>query len=196
MTGVVVERSRLEPEVRRAQLVELGAEMLSTRPMDQLVVDEIAAAAGISRGLLFHYFKSKRDFCAAVAEAVAEQFFAAIAPDESVPRDRWLHQSLDRYVRYIEEHHTAYLSLIRGTHGGDDHFASVVEHTRRRIVDRILTGSGLGDAPAPKVRLAVRGWVAFCEEVSLDWLARRTVRRDEIVALLEESLVRIVDAAR
>lgn len=191
---MVVERSRLEPQARRAQLVELGVQMLSTRPLEDVVVDEIAAAAGISRGLLFHYFKSKRDFYAAVAEAVSEEFFAATAPDPTHTIEEQLHQSLDQYVGYIEDHQTAYESLIRGNAGGDDLLASVFERTRRRIVERILERLGVPDPPA-KLRIAVRGWVAFCEEVSLDWLPDKTVPRTEIVDLLEQSLVRLLELA-
>ncbi|MHB8463535.1 MAG: TetR/AcrR family transcriptional regulator, partial [Acidimicrobiales bacterium] len=164
----------------------------TTRPLDEVVVDDIAAAAGISRGLLFHYFTSKHAFFAAVAEAVAAEFLAATDPDPSLSIDEQLHQSLDRYVRYIEEHQIAYLSLIRGSAGG--HLAAVFERTRERIVDRILDGLGLPDPPA-KLRLATRGWVALCEEISLEWLPSRAVPRHEIVALLEQSLVRVLELA-
>jgi AcrR family transcriptional regulator len=191
---MAVERSRLDPDARRAQLIELGAEMLASRPVDQFIVDEIAAAAGISRGLLFHYFKSKRDFVAAVAETVAEQFFDATAPDPNLPIEGQLHQSLDQYLRYIEDHQTAYLSLIRGTLGGDDALAEVTEATRRRIVERVLEGAGITD-PTPKLRIAVRGWVALCEEVSIEWLPSRTIARADIIALLEQTLIRIIELA-
>ncbi|MCU1657877.1 MAG: TetR family transcriptional regulator, partial [Pseudonocardiales bacterium] len=55
-------RIRLSPEARRAQLIELGVEMLATRTLDELSVEDIAQQAGISRGLLFHYFSSKQEF--------------------------------------------------------------------------------------------------------------------------------------
>ena len=62
-------RTRLTPEARRAQLIELGVEMLATRTLDELSVEEIAQHAGISRGLLFHYFASKQEFHIEVARA-------------------------------------------------------------------------------------------------------------------------------
>jgi AcrR family transcriptional regulator len=49
-------RTRLEPSARRAQLVDVGLQMLGARPLEQVAIDDVAAAAGISRGLLFDYF--------------------------------------------------------------------------------------------------------------------------------------------
>ncbi len=53
-----VKRVRLSPEERRAQLIDLGVRMLADRPLEQISVEDIADQAGVSRGLLFHYFAS------------------------------------------------------------------------------------------------------------------------------------------
>src|SRR5688572_23935942 len=53
---------RLATDERRTQLLDLGRELFNTRPFDDISIDEIAAAAGISKGLLYHYFPSKRHF--------------------------------------------------------------------------------------------------------------------------------------
>ena len=66
-------RSRLSTDVRREQLVALGIEIFSDRPFDEVSIDDIAAAAGISKGLLYHYFPSKRDFYVAVMSRSARR---------------------------------------------------------------------------------------------------------------------------
>src|SRR6266480_4589396 len=68
-------RTRLDIDVRRQQLVEIGSELFAKRPYDEVWVEEIAAAAGVSRGLLYHYFPTKRDFFV----AVVRQQFAHVA---------------------------------------------------------------------------------------------------------------------
>src|SRR5436190_145491 len=93
-------RVRLDPEARRAQLVQLGLQMLADRTLDQLPVDEIAAAAGISRGLLFHYFPTKRDFGVAVARAAAQRLIDETAPDPALDLLAQLRAGIDAYVRY------------------------------------------------------------------------------------------------
>ena len=39
-----------------------GARLLGARPFDEVSIEEIAAAAGVSKGLLYHYFPTKKDF--------------------------------------------------------------------------------------------------------------------------------------
>lgn len=51
-------RVRLKPEERRTQLINIGLRLLVDRPIHEMSIDEVAAEAGISRGLLFHYFPS------------------------------------------------------------------------------------------------------------------------------------------
>jgi AcrR family transcriptional regulator len=64
-------RTRLEVEQRRAQLLTLGQELFSSSTYDELSIDDIARAAGISKGLLYHYFPSKRDYYVATIRVAA-----------------------------------------------------------------------------------------------------------------------------
>ena len=55
-------RQRLSPDTRREQLLELGVRLFATRTLDEISIDLLAEEAGISRGLLYHYFGNKQDF--------------------------------------------------------------------------------------------------------------------------------------
>src|SRR3954469_5977575 len=82
-------RARLSTDARREQLVALGIDIFSERPFDEVSIDGIAAAAGISKGLLYHYFPSKRDFYVAVIRSAADEMQALTEPDPALePRDR------------------------------------------------------------------------------------------------------------
>ena len=65
-------RQRLTVDARREQLLGLGMELFSTRAYEEVWIEEIAERAGVSRGLLYHYFPTKRDFYVAVARAAVE----------------------------------------------------------------------------------------------------------------------------
>lgn len=65
------------------------------------------------------------------------------------------------------------------------------DRTRTALTLRVLDGLGQPE-PAPRLRAAVRGWVGFVEEVTVDWLARGDLARDEVVGLLEDALVPLV----
>jgi AcrR family transcriptional regulator len=56
MTTSPTGRVRMSPDGRREQLLELGVRLLSTRSLDELSIETLAEEAGISRGLLYHYF--------------------------------------------------------------------------------------------------------------------------------------------
>ena len=49
-------RSRLTPEQRRDQILDLGMAAFSVLPFEQVAMEDIAAQAGISRALIYHYF--------------------------------------------------------------------------------------------------------------------------------------------
>jgi AcrR family transcriptional regulator len=189
-------RTRLDPEARRAQLVALGLEMLSTRSLDQLAIEDIAAAAGISRGLLFHYFPSKRDFHEAVVRAAAADLLAHTEPDRSLPYLDQLRAGVESFVDYVVENRGSYVSLLRGAAGGDLNLRAIFDDTRSVIAARIVDRLGAESVPY-RVRLAVRGWVAFGEEVILDWLSdvEPPLDRAELVDMLNESLVALVASA-
>jgi len=191
-------RARLSPEERRAQLVALGKEMLSTRPIDEVSVDDIAAAAGISRGLLFHYFASKRDFHVAVATAAAEEMLDNLTPkDPDVDGLDQLRSSLTALIDYVDAHRASYLSLVRGAMSGDPDMQALFEWTRARVTVRVLEGFGYRpDGPAV-VPLAVRGWVGFVEDTVTTWLQGDGlgIDRDAMLDLLERSLLALIRAA-
>ncbi|MEY3014468.1 MAG: hypothetical protein RIT45_3203, partial [Pseudomonadota bacterium] len=63
--------ARLQREARRAQLLELGLQVFADTPFDAVSVEDVAQRAGISKGLLFHYFGSKRGYYVATVQAAA-----------------------------------------------------------------------------------------------------------------------------
>lgn len=196
MAAPSTSRTRLGRDARRAQLVELGVEMLSTRPLEQVSVDDIAAAAGISRGLLFHYFASKREFLVAVVQAAADRLLAVTDPDPTLPLLDRLRAGLDGYIGFIEANRPAYVSLVRGAQGADVRLAGVFETTRAAIVQRILVQLE-APAPSPALHVAIRGWIGLVEESTLAWLAEPAgaVSRDQLVTLLQDSLVDLLTRA-
>lgn len=175
-------RRRLERGDRRRQLVELGVEMLSREPRELVAVDRIAEVAGISRGLLFHYFPTKRDFHVAVIEAACARLLERTEPDLGLPPGARLRQSLDAYLDFISENQELYRALIRGAAGADDDLEEIFRRTREAIVDRVLTFFGLVRAPG-LLRVSLLGWVGFVEESTLEWLRRGDVDRSELVEL-------------
>ncbi len=184
-------RARLELDERRAQLLALGVRFFSESPYDQVSVDAVARAAGISKGLLYHYFSTKRDFYIAALRAAAQQLIDATATDPETPPLLRLQHGLDSYLAYVERCAAAYAALLRGGIGSDPAVAAIVEGTRRQFFDRMLEGLHT-ERPAPALRTALRGWIGMVEAISLDWLDHRdltlTALRDLLIGMLLASL--------
>ncbi len=189
-------RVRLNPEARRAQLIELGVEMLATRTLDELSVEDIAQQAGISRGLLFHYFASKQEFHLEVARAAAKELIRRTQPDESQPPVEALHGSLREFIDYVEENPDNYKSLVRGAASGDADMRAIFDETRATLARRVIgVVAAMGLQMGPRAELAVHGWVAFVEECVIRWIDTRTFDRDALQDLLAKSLPAVMLAS-
>ncbi|MGW0004252.1 TetR/AcrR family transcriptional regulator [Nocardia grenadensis] len=186
-----VKRIRLSPDERKTQLITLGVKMLGERAIEDISVSEIAAQAGISRGLLFHYFPTKQDFQLEVVRHANAELLARVVPDPTLSLFDMLRDSVGRYIDYVSENRTSYLALLRGPTSSSPELAAMVEQTRHVIVDIILAQVPLSpeERAQPRLVLVVRGWVAFTEETTLSWLRDEHLSRDELIELLVESLV-------
>ncbi|UJR82456.1 TetR/AcrR family transcriptional regulator [Sandaracinus amylolyticus] len=182
-----IARHRLALDERRAQLLELGARLFAERSYDDVSIDDIAEAAGISKGLLYHYFGSKRAFYVATVRQAAEQLQLRTEPDSSLPQPARARAGLDAYLSFVEEHAAPYASLMRSGIGNDPEVAAIVDETRDAIVRRMMGELGLTE-PRPVVRFALRSWIGLVEAASLDWLDRREVARETVLQMLLESL--------
>lgn len=55
-------------EERKNQILEAAAKVFSERGIHQSRMDDVAAASGVSKGLLYWYFKSKEEIIVAITE--------------------------------------------------------------------------------------------------------------------------------
>lgn len=175
----------------------MGRRQIERSSFDELSTDDVAAAAGISRGLLFHYFPTRDDFMLAVAEDAAGELVGVIDADPGLEPFARLRAALAAYVDHVTDHRETYLALIRGAAGGSAQMQGVFERTRGILAERILRGLELRPEEAPRtVRYVARGYVGFAEEVVVTWLRDEDggVSRQELIDLLEASAAEVLGA--
>lgn len=187
------ERKRLDLDVRRQQLLTLGLEMFSKHAFDEVSIDDIAHQASISKGLLYHYFGSKRDFYVAVIQQAADHLVEATDTTHLPLVDR-AREGLSRYLDFAEAHSGAFVTLLRGGIGNDVVVQQVIESTRTRILDRIEVSIGL-QSPSAIFRLAMRSYLGLVESATVDFLERKSVDRATLLQFLITSIQTTVATA-
>jgi len=188
-------RTRMSPDLRKEQLLDLGLQLLSTRSLEELSIDLLAEKAGISRGLLYHYFGNKQDFHLAVVRRAADEVIRVTEPGSAGTALERLAGSLEAYVDYVLANYQGYSSLVRGAASGNPALREIYEETRAALTDRIFATAGrdglveLGVTDTPAVRLMARGWSALTEEAVLEWVRGGCeVPKDELLRLLTAAL--------
>lgn len=168
-------------------------ELLATRTLEELSVDLLAEHAGISKGLLYHYFGSKQEFRQAVVQRAVDDLIAQTAPPEGDDPVARLLASVRAYVAYVDTNYQGYLSLVRGAKSGDETLREIYDSTFTALGERLFAEDETGLLPdTPEARLLVRGWQALTEEMTLAWKADPgDLTRDGLVEMLAQALVRL-----
>ncbi|MEO3785946.1 TetR/AcrR family transcriptional regulator [Actinocorallia sp. B10E7] len=190
-------RRRLSVDERRDELIEAALELFSRKAPEEISIDDVAATAGASRALVYHYFGGKQELYLAALRSAAGRLSELLSePMEGTPLVR-LEKALERYFDFVEEHAAGYLAMLRG--GPASAFGEVseiVESTRMLLLDRILREFGI-EVPGPVLRVTLRGWMSLVETSALDWLEHRDLPREELQSLLvEHHIVLVRNAAR
>ena len=173
--------TRLDVDERRRRLLETGARVFTERSYDEVSMSDLAREAGISKGLLYHYFPSKRDFFTATLAAAAAELAAVTEPDPALPPAEQLAGSLDAYLAWIEENADGYRRLLESAASPD--VRSLIEDVRERTVERLVEGVSDGGSTSV-LRLSLRQWLWGMDGAILDWLDRREVEREQLRDLL------------
>lgn len=186
-------RTRLSPDERRAQLIAAGVAALASESIEKLTIESLAAAAGVSRGLVIHYFETKDGMHREVVRAACGSLLHATEPDESLaPLDR-LHDTLTRLVRFVREHPLTFYSLVRGAASGDPEVREVIEETRAVQAGWLVRAFlDLGTPDTEVLRIAVRSWIAFAEQTLVDGAVHSELSSDEIVLFLDRTAKAVV----
>lgn len=191
----------MRTDERREQLLNAGVGLLAGRPHQDISIEEIAEAAGVSKGLLYHYFPTKRDFILAALRRAQLELAERLQPDPALPPEQQLMDSIDAFLDYVEEHATAYLAVFK-VGGEDPDIAEALETGRRETLATLLAGlrgwdgSPVSTEPSAALETAAQGWLFFVEGAILRWLEHRDLERHELRAMLAVAFTGSLFAAR
>ncbi|MCF0079199.1 TetR/AcrR family transcriptional regulator [Streptomyces lomondensis] len=188
-TGV---RRRMGVEERRQQLIGVALELFSRRSPDEVSIDEIASAAGISRPLVYHYFPGKLSLYEAALQRASDDLAARFVEPHEGPLGARLLRVMRRYFDFVEEHGPGFSALMRGGPAvGSSTTNALVDSVRQAAYVQILSHLGVTDPPA-RLELVVRSWISLAESTALIWLDGRRIPRRELESQLVNDLAALV----
>ena len=190
---------RLTSDERREHLLQVGMEVLGRRGTAEVSIEEIARAAGVSNGLLYHYFPTKSDFLLAVLKRSQQELDTRLARDRELSALAQFERNLDNLLRFVDEHAAGYLAAVEAR-GVEPRVQALVEERRRhRVEELVALAAALHDESrdamrTPLLTTAIEGWLALSQAVIVRWLRDRELERDAVHALLRRALLDTFDA--
>lgn len=188
-------RRRLSVDERRDELIAAALQLFSVRSPESVSIDDVAAQAGASRALVYHYFGGKQELYVAALRSAAEKLSVLLEPPtEGKPLDR-MRLSLGRYFDFVEDHAAGFTALLRG--GPADRsgeIGAIVDGIRQLLLGRILQAIGTESSSAI-LRLTLRSWMASVETAGIDWLERQDLPRERLEKLLIDQFVVLMQVA-
>ncbi|MFF8937295.1 TetR/AcrR family transcriptional regulator [Streptomyces paradoxus] len=173
-------RRRMGVEERRQQLIGVALELFSRRSPDEVSIDEIASAAGISRPLVYHYFPGKLSLYEAALQRASDDLAARFVEPHEGPLGARLLRVMHRYFDFVDEHGPGFSALMRGGPAvGSSTTNALVDSVRQAAYVQILSHLGVTDPPA-RLELVVRSWISLAESTALIWLDGRRIPREEL----------------
>lgn len=174
---------RLKPEERRRQLLDVGAAMFAEKPYEDVFIEDIAARAGVSRALLYHYFPSKRDLYIAIFKRASYRWLARADTDPQLPLAEQLANGLEAHIRYFADHPFEATAVNRGALSDDPAIQAIItdelNSISRRLVDKLVTEGRLRDV----TEIAVEGWLAFVRAACVKWVQSRKITQADLTGM-------------
>ncbi|WP_370038984.1 TetR/AcrR family transcriptional regulator [Nocardioides sp.] len=177
----------------RAALVEAGRRLFSTKGFADVATDELARAAGVTRGALYHQYDGKSGLFAAVLESVEAEVVARVSgamdscDDPTDPATRLL-AGLDAYLDACADPTIHRITLVEGPPAlgwrawrevGHRHAIGLVEESVRALAPAAAPVAALAH-----VLMGALGEAALYVAAAEDPVAAREEARAAVLALV------------
>ena len=176
---------RLPPDQRRAVIVEAAGRLFGERGYDGTRLDDVAAAAGVTKPIVYRHFGDKERLYLALLERHRDDLGRFVVPAEGTLEER-LRAALEVWLDYVEAHAYAWRMLFRDTGGGPAVQAFRVQvHARARAVLAGMIGA-LAQEQIPERERESLGEMLSVGMASLVlwWMEERTVERADVLHAL------------
>jgi len=184
---------RLEPDERREQILTCALRLFGERPYSAVSTTELARQAGVARGLINHYFGTKRDLYLEVVRRMVTIPRLAVDRLPDGPLEERVASAVEWFLEGVSRNSKAWLAAT-GAIGRDPEVEKILEEADELAADRVLEATGLADVVAHReeLRAMVRSYGGMVKSVAREWLVRKVLTRDQVRMVLTTTLLALI----
>src|SRR3954447_3163660 len=189
--------SRLAPAQRRDQILDAANALFAERAYDEVSIEDIASSAGVTRGLVHHYFGGRNDVYVGLLERLGTQREDELRPPAGRSAAARVGDTVSRWLDWTEANRTIWLATIApGEDTADPDARRVVADLVRRAVSLLITFHADIAHDSPRLRHALECWTALNRAATRRWLRGEASREatHELLAATLEHVVRTFGA--
>ncbi|MDQ6803848.1 MAG: TetR/AcrR family transcriptional regulator [Actinomycetota bacterium] len=186
---------RLEHDERRRQILLVARRLFSERSYAAVSTTDIAREAGVARGLLNHYFGTKRELYLEVVRMLVRMPSNPVPLQTGGGLEDVIDESVDRWLEMLERNRGTWLAAVGAQGlGRDVEVEAILDDAREQAVDRLVEAVEPyeGAEASGELRAVLRAYSGLAESASLEWLHRKRLTRQQVRALLVQSLLSLV----
>jgi AcrR family transcriptional regulator len=185
---------RLGPEARREQILDAARRLFEEEGFDPISMIDVARAAGVTRGLVHHYFGSKRELYLEVVRSVLGEAPTLVTPELTGSLDETVKRNANLVLDYMSSNRGMLLAIApSGDLGRDPEVAALADDAREAAIDQIIANHfGDPQAAPQEARLVIRAFFGLVEAACREWLFRRRASRVQVEALLSQTILALM----
>jgi AcrR family transcriptional regulator len=186
--------SRLEADERREQILAAARRVFVSSGPSAASTAAIAEAAGVTRGLVHHYYGTKRALYLAVVEDLASSLPGVVRTDlRDRPVEEMVEANVTSWLDAIERDHDLWLALLGAeTVGRDPEVEEIMSRARDEVIDRMVANQARGAVPSDELRLVLRTYLGAAETGAREWAMYGRATREQVHAVLKGTLLAMV----
>jgi AcrR family transcriptional regulator len=189
--------SRLDPGERRDQILDAANALFAERAYDEVSIEDIASSAGVTRGLVHHYFGGRKAVYIALLERLGALREEQLPPPVGRSARARVADNVSRWLDWTEQNRTIWLATISpGEDILDPDVRRVVADLVRRAVALLAAHHADIARDTPRLRYALECWTALNRSATRRWLRGEATREatHELLASTLEHVLRTFGA--
>ena len=184
--------TRLAPAERRDQILDAANVLFAERGYEGSSIEDIATSAGVTRGLVHHYFGGRKEVYIALLERIGAGREEQLRPPVGrTPRAR-VEDSVSRWLDWTQAIRVIYLGTIApGEDIADPDVRRAVAELVQRAVALVAAFHADIAEDSPRLRYALECWTGLNRSATRRWLrgeATRETTQELLTSTLEHVL--------